>query len=238
VAGDFCYFESMKTWIPFLFILFLNTLQASELDSLREQLFIAADAEKAVVWSDLGYVFEKNEQMDSALFCYRQAVQWATTYRMAAVLGRNLRYQGMIYLVAAQYDSAAFFLKQAIRNFTSDSLRLDRAKAWVDLGNVCYHIGKVDSAATIYLQAARLFDEMGMTPQAGIVYGNLGTLHMELDHFKEAIHYHQLNYNRSKAAALNQHTARAAYNLGGALDAANELKQAQLYYDSALDSAQ
>jgi signal transduction histidine kinase len=57
---------------------------------------------------------------------------------------------------------------------------------------------------------------------------------MELAHHEEAIRFHRLNYQRSIAGGTDQHAARAAYNLGGALDAAGELEQAHHYYDSAL----
>lgn len=229
----------MKAFIPLLLCLAVISLKASEADSLRQKIRqTSAPAQATFLWGELGYVFEKSGKADSALFCYRQGQELAKRNGLVTGLGRNLRYEGMLHLAQSRYDTARLALHKAVHIFSADSLKQDRAKTLVDLGNVYYHLGQMDTAAAVYLQAARLFDELEMPPQAGIVYGNLGTLHMELAHYQEAIRFHRLNYQRATAAGIDLHAARAAYNLGSALDAAGELEQARPFYDSALVKAQ
>jgi two-component system NarL family sensor kinase len=222
-----------------LFFLSTFPLKASETDSLLRLTYQVSDpARLTFLWGEVGYAFEKNGQLDSALLAYQRGQAIAGQHQLVAWEGRSLRYEGMLHLAQARYGKARLVLRKAVELFASDSLKLDRAKTLVDLGNVYYHLGRVDTAATIYLQAARLFDALDMPPQAGIVYGNLGTLHMELAHYEEAIRFHGLNYQRAAAAGSGLHAARAAYNLGSALDAGGELEQAAHYYDSALSQAQ
>ncbi|MEO0895572.1 MAG: tetratricopeptide repeat protein [Bacteroidota bacterium] len=225
--------------VVYFFICCLPSLLiGQELDSLKHLLQSAPQKQHAFLHGEIGYAYEKTGQLDLAHQWYRKGALIGGEQEQADFQGRNLRYRGMLFSQQAEYDSAALFLQQAIGFFMPDSLSFDRAKAMVDLGNVYYHTGKLERAAEIYMESAKLYDDMNMGLQAGVVYGNLGALHMELNNFERAIEFHELNYKRSKEVGALRHLGRAYYNIGSCSDALEDFDKAIAYYDSALVMAE
>ncbi|MEL7531210.1 MAG: ATP-binding protein [Bacteroidota bacterium] len=208
-------------------------LMAQSEDSLRHLTKRPLQQGSAEWWSELGYLYEKKGEPDSAQYAYDQCIACAQQLGQALWQGKCLRYQSMIYLQQSRYELALARMEAAIPYLAVDTSSQDWAKGQSTLGEIYYNQGRFQLAVEHFIKSARQFERAQDSLRAGVIFGNIGAIFMEVDQVENALAYHRKNFRwipHSDTARL----IHVSYNIGSSLEALDSLGPAERWYDRAL----
>ena len=192
----------------------------------------------AVAYSNLGEVFLKKEEPDSALYYLEKSKEIVTDAGDDSWLAFTLNLIGKAYIQAGKYEQAIRTHEKAIQVAERKDSRLELGWATLGLANSYHANGNNALALRTYLKAESIFSEMGVKEGLKDVYKGLADTYESSSDYQDAYRYHQL-YSNFKDTLYNVETADKVKNL--TLNYELEKKEAeieQLSIENKLQEAQ
>ena len=166
----------------------------------------------AVAYSNLGEVFLKKEEPDSALYYLEKSKEIVTDAGDDSWLAFTLNLIGKAYIQAGNYEQAVRTHQKAIQVAERKDSRLELGWATLGLANSYQANGNNALALRTYFKAESIFSEMGVKEGLKDIYKGLADTYENLSDYQDAYRYHQL-YSNFKDTLYNVETADKVKNL-------------------------
>ena len=144
----------------------------------------------AVIYNELGLVYQKEANLDSAEYCHRKALDYAQKVGKGneeiAISNNKI---GVVHYYRGQYDTAAYYFNEAIPFYTNQALK---ANSLNNLALMHKYNSDPDLAIEKYLSALGIYRELEDTLKQIFIYNNIGSLHNGLEEYKKAKKYFKL----------------------------------------------
>lgn len=213
---EFAYFRtSMNNIILLAFLLVglgSSFAQGTYRDDLKERMSSQSDEKSflqklgrtakqnkhlAVIYNELGLVFQRESKLDSAEYCHRKALNHslkASKRNQEIAVSSNKI--GIVYYYRGQYDSAAYYFNEAIPFYTDKKLK---ANSLNNLALMNKYNSNPDVAIEKYLSALSIYLDLKDTLNQIWVYNNIGSLYNGLDEYGQAMTYFRRGLNLAKS---------------------------------------
>ena len=171
-----------------------------------------------------GNMYELNQKLDSAIQCYKKAIEIDTSY------ARAVMYLGYAYSAGGQQDEAISQMDRYIR------LAPDAADPRASYGDLLLRVGRYDDALDQYRKSLELKPDFWYSVnQVGEVYSILGRLHEAEEQFHRGLN--MLPQNRQLEAALLSRDATLNVRRGRPAEAIHQYEQALAIDTNAIEVA-
>lgn len=142
------------------------------LNAVKQPLDLKDNYFLALIWSGLGDVYERNEDVKKSVNCYLNAVKICEELGMKTRLSWYYLKVGSGYMSQGEYESAEIYLRKSLRRTRDDISRYSRASAYANLGYI-YFISKEDhkNAFRMWNSAEKHFKD-----RYAHDYGNFSTI--------------------------------------------------------------
>ena len=141
----------------------------------------------AVIYNELGLVYQKESALDSADYCHRKALSYSlkVSKRNQEIAISNNKI-GVVFYYRGQHDSAAYYFEKAIPYYTDQKLK---ANSLNNLALMNKYNSNPDVAIANYLSALTIYLDRKDTLKQIYVYNNIGALHIGLEEYDKAKSY-------------------------------------------------
>lgn len=153
----------------------------------------------------IGNVHRTRGDYGAALESYFSAL--SITEQIKAPLGTTLGSIGLVRALQGDYPRALEYYGKALKEFKTDSNKIETARVLTLIGNVYYRQGNFDSALLSYRQALELREQMDDKSAQGDVVAGIGSTLLRqrnyseaLDNFQRAIGLFRTVNNQEKVA--------------------------------------
>ncbi len=113
---------------------------------------------RTLIYSGLGRVYERNDEVHKSIKAYENVVKWCETMGMRTRLSWHYLNVGNGYMAIQNNEKAAEFFRKAIK-IKDDVSQNARAGAYANLGYCYFRTHKYDAALQLYNRAKRLYME-------------------------------------------------------------------------------
>lgn len=173
---------------------YLDTLKANleTEENKKAYLYKLLSSEKkdyrlAVISNAIGLQFQRENNLDSAFYCHKQALKYALKVSAKnQEIGVSYNKIGIIYYYRGKLDSAIVFFKKSIPYYHDKSLK---ANSLNNLAVMHKYNSSPDVAIDNYLLAYDIYKELKDSVKQVYVLNNIGALYNDLFSFDKAKEY-------------------------------------------------
>lgn len=133
----------------------------------------------------IGNVHRTRGDYGAALESYFSAL--SLTEQIKAPLGTTLGSIGLVRALQGDYPRALEYYGKALKEFKTDSNKIETARVLTLIGNVYYRQGQFDSALLSYRQALELREQMDDKSAQGDVVAGIGSTLLRQKNYSEAL---------------------------------------------------
>jgi serine/threonine protein kinase len=202
------------------------------IDSYRDMMSRVREDEKAYLYVDLGRAYEKNEDLDNALECYRQAIQadsqYAAAYLRTGIL--SARQHDFQKAVDALSEAKRLYEAQTNMEGVTESL-YQRSILFILKGDYAQARKEFDDALNVARTINSTYQQIRILLQLSRVSNKLGQIEQAKQYAMQAIRLAQTN-------EIHNLAAQGLIDLGNVYFVRSEIAQAEDYFSQALKLAQ
>lgn len=141
---------------------------------------------------NLGEIYFKQQNYDSALYYYEKSL----TYFTGNVdIAASLTYIGRIYTAKRDFQTAIKYHEDALKLATGEDAQVETASILLDLGNTYKEMGNPRRAIGYYQQAIAVAEEVGLNEQLSEAYGGISYTYSQVSDYPNAFKYLSLKTN-------------------------------------------
>ncbi|HEX5891117.1 MAG TPA: tetratricopeptide repeat protein [Pyrinomonadaceae bacterium] len=133
----------------------------------------------------IGNVHRVRGDYGAALESYFSAL--SLTEQIKAPLGNMLGSIGLVRALQGDYPRALEYYGKALKEFKTDSNKIETARVLTLIGNVYYRQGQYDSALLSYRQALTVREEMDDKSAQGDIFAGIGSTLLRQKNYSEAL---------------------------------------------------
>jgi CHAT domain-containing protein/Tfp pilus assembly protein PilF len=201
--------------------------------ALPIQRAVGDRAKAAITLNNLGHVYASLGEPTQALDYYHQALSISQAMRHpdAAVTLNNI---GTIYDNRGETTQALDYYQQALRIWQAMGNRSDAATTLNNIGTAYKHLGQTTKALDYYNRALPLQRAVGNRSSEATTLNNIGTLYIDLGESSKARDYYQQALRLRRAVGNRSGEAITLANLADADRRQNQLTNALLNINAAI----
>ncbi len=156
---------------------------------------------RTLIYSGLGKIYERNEDIEKSVNAYLKVVEWCESLGMRTRLSWHYLNVGNGFMSLYDDRSAASYFKRAIK-ITDDVSQKARAGAYANLGFCYFKVDKYKTALDLYNRADKLYREKSVQDYSNFsviesrkaqLYAKMGKMKKAQRHFVNALEYGKRN---------------------------------------------
>jgi adenylate cyclase len=178
----------------------------------------------------MGHYFYARGQNDTALACYRKALQIRKSLRDFNGASGACIMMSYVFTKLGKKDSVFGILYEALRlnRFSKDSVNL--AYTYISLGNLCIDYGDLNASLKYYLKAESIASIIKNQNELSLAYGGLGNYYFNTGHIENALSYFIKKEMIDRNAGDPVARAQSTCNIALCYDQLHDYSKASRYY--------
>lgn len=190
---------------------------------------------KAILGNEIGLKYQREMKLDSAYFYHFKAVEFTQNKSEDPdEYAVSLNKVGIIHFYWGNVDSARYYFKKSISNYSDISLK---ANSHSNLGLIEKQSGNPDLAMKEYLNAIALFKQAGEVKKMVNVLNNVSALHKQRKNYEQS-----KKYAREAMILADKHVFEEEYyesiiNLAISLSFTDSVDHSISYYNKVIQFA-
>jgi two-component system, sensor histidine kinase PdtaS len=218
--------------------LMLGNLSFAQKDYLK-----AADVAMAIkdfenlgiAYHNLGIIYDKKSQFDTALQFYNDAIQNFRKNGNQLQIARTMTNIGIVYQNQENYDTAFKIVVTAANIFDGLKAQKELASVYTTLGIILKQENQFDEALQYYERALKIFTSEKDSSGMSSILVNIGNVFRYEEQFEKALNYYLNALSIKRKIGLSKYTGATLENIGEVFSLMNNFYLAEDYLRKALD---
>ncbi len=152
---------------------------------------------------NLGEAFRLIEQYDSAIHCFKQALEMNVSLQNKIIQGYSLGNLGMTYASLETFEEATDYLTEAVNLLKTLGDAYSTSIYIAELGSIAHRQGKLNKAEQFLLQSLGIANKEGLKEQIRDFSLKLVNLYADQGDYKKAL-FHQKTYQNYQDSLVNK----------------------------------
>jgi signal transduction histidine kinase/Flp pilus assembly protein TadD len=197
-------------------------------DELNDNLMIARSR------YNMGLTLTELGDFEEAINNHRSSLNAYMALMDSKGILANYNAIGSTYTRKAQYDSAAYYLHQAVITGEAAGMEIYLMTIYNSLAEVLLEIDQYEDARDYVMHSIKLSESYDNVPSAALSYNILGRIYNEMENYPRALENYETSAGLYQEINDSLHLYDIYNNIGVVYREQGNLKAARTYFDSAL----
>jgi signal transduction histidine kinase len=181
---------------------------------------------EASCFNQLGIVYDVTSKYDSALYCYRKAIEISEEHGHIVMKGQALNNIGLIYWNMGELDRAIDHYTQSLVIFEDNENQKGVANTLSNIGALYTDKREYQAAIPYHMRAVKAREALNDKYGLSVSYANLGKLYLDFEKNDSARYFMEQSIklkdslNDRRGLAINYSNLGVVYKRAGQLDSA------------------
>lgn len=190
-----------------------------ELDESLHYLILALQLNKGKdlnqLYNNLGVVYGKKGELDSALFYHQAELNWSLENKDSLDRISCLRLIGNIYYKKGDFDKALIYFREglSLTKYLKEAI-VEKSYLLNNLGIMYSDWGEYDRALHYYRDALSIADSLKIEIEIGRIYNNIGNIYWYKESYDSALFFYQKSLDKREQLGDQSGKAYVLNNLG------------------------